>query len=80
MFVRMSLKLASTVLRTEGASILHRHDAAVVSVNHRGARVVFLHAAATLVGDGQLEESIGVALIRMSCDLLDRRPVRRIGR
>ncbi len=41
-FVRMSLKLASTVLRTEGASVIHRHDAAVVCVNHRGARVVFL--------------------------------------
>lgn len=51
MFVRMSLKLASTVLRTEGASILHRHDAAVVSVNHRGARVVFLDGP-DLVLDG----------------------------
>jgi hypothetical protein len=41
-FERMSDKLASTALRMEGASVIHRHDAAVVYVNHRGARIVFL--------------------------------------
>jgi hypothetical protein len=47
----MSPKRASTVLRQEGASIVHRHDAAVVSVSHRGARVVFLDGP-DLVLDG----------------------------
>jgi hypothetical protein len=57
-FGRMSPKLASTVLRMEGASVIHRHDAAVVSVNHRGARVVFLDGP-DLVLDGVAVLSLG---------------------